>query len=209
MGIRFYCPNGHKLNVKDFQAGRNGLCPVCGTAMQIPRESTRPSSRDAEKRSRRGQTGVATDVAVAPAPVAPPVATSSSAPAATRGAADPSVEAGDVVWYVRPSAGGQFGPAAAEVMRTWLGEGRVGSDALVWREGWRDWREAGHVFPQLSPRQTIPGLGAVVLQPTAAVSSHPLKRRARPRNTQAIAVGVLSTIVIVLIVILFLVLKYQ
>ena len=45
MGIRFYCPNGHKLNVKTFQAGQKGICPVCGVKMQIPLESTRPSSR--------------------------------------------------------------------------------------------------------------------------------------------------------------------
>ena len=51
MGIRFYCPNGHKLNVKDFQAGRKGICPVCGVKMQIPLESTRPSSRDEESQS--------------------------------------------------------------------------------------------------------------------------------------------------------------
>ena len=34
MGIRFYCPNGHKLNVKSFQAGRKGFCPFCGTELQ-------------------------------------------------------------------------------------------------------------------------------------------------------------------------------
>ena len=30
MGIRFYCPNGHKLNVKEFQAGRRGICLLRG-----------------------------------------------------------------------------------------------------------------------------------------------------------------------------------
>ena len=45
MGIRFYCPNGHKLNVKQFQAGRTGICPRCGVTMPIPLESTRRSSR--------------------------------------------------------------------------------------------------------------------------------------------------------------------
>ena len=46
MGIRFYCSQcGHKLNVKAFQAGRRGLCPYCGGGIQIPTESTRPSSK--------------------------------------------------------------------------------------------------------------------------------------------------------------------
>jgi uncharacterized protein DUF4339 len=40
MGIRFLCPNGHKLNVKAFQAGRRGICPFCGAKFQIPSEST-------------------------------------------------------------------------------------------------------------------------------------------------------------------------
>jgi hypothetical protein len=220
MGIRFYCPNGHKVNVKDFQAGQKGLCPVCGTAMQIPQESTRPSSREAKNRSQRGQTGAVTGAVIAPAPVAPPVATSgqplgsaaaatSSAKAAAGGAADPLVAAGDVVWYVRPSAGGQFGPAAADVMRTWLGEERIAPDTLVWREGWPDWREAGQVFPRLSPRQAIPGLVNVVPPAVAPLPIHPLKRHKRTRNTQAIAIGVLVTIVIVLFAILLAVLMNQ
>jgi hypothetical protein len=44
MGIRFYCPNGHRLNVKKFQAGQKGICPRCGATMQIPLESTCPTS---------------------------------------------------------------------------------------------------------------------------------------------------------------------
>ena len=38
MGIRFYCPNGHKLNVKTFLAGRRGICPHCGVKLIIPTE---------------------------------------------------------------------------------------------------------------------------------------------------------------------------
>ena len=45
MGIRFFCPNGHKLHVKEFQAGRRGICPHCGVSMDIPLTSTRPSSK--------------------------------------------------------------------------------------------------------------------------------------------------------------------
>ena len=42
MGIRFYCPNGHKLNVKDFLAGKRGICPECSARFQIPQESQIP-----------------------------------------------------------------------------------------------------------------------------------------------------------------------
>jgi hypothetical protein len=36
MGIRFSCPNGHKLNVKDNLAGKRGICPACGAKFVIP-----------------------------------------------------------------------------------------------------------------------------------------------------------------------------
>jgi hypothetical protein len=36
MGIRFSCPNGHKLHVKEFLAGRRALCPTCGVRLVIP-----------------------------------------------------------------------------------------------------------------------------------------------------------------------------
>ena len=45
MGIRFYCPQGHKLNVKSFLAGKVGVCPHCDARVQIPFTSTRPSSK--------------------------------------------------------------------------------------------------------------------------------------------------------------------
>ena len=44
MGIRFYCPNGHKLNVKSFQAGRRGICPHCDVRFRIPQESQIPAN---------------------------------------------------------------------------------------------------------------------------------------------------------------------
>ena len=34
-------------------------------------------------------------------------------------------------------------------MRTWIAEGRVTLDSLVWREGWPEWKKAGPLFPGL------------------------------------------------------------
>ncbi len=45
MGIRFYCPSGHRLHVKSFLAGKRGICPHCGEKVLIPIQSTRPSAR--------------------------------------------------------------------------------------------------------------------------------------------------------------------
>jgi hypothetical protein len=38
MGIKFRCPQGHKLNVKSFLAGKRGVCPDCGATFRIPPE---------------------------------------------------------------------------------------------------------------------------------------------------------------------------
>lgn len=39
MGIVAFCPQGHRVKVKDHLAGRKGICPECGTSFRIPRES--------------------------------------------------------------------------------------------------------------------------------------------------------------------------
>jgi hypothetical protein len=36
MGIRLHCPNGHKVHVKSFLAGKRGVCPQCGSKFDIP-----------------------------------------------------------------------------------------------------------------------------------------------------------------------------
>ncbi len=211
MGIRFFCPNGHKLNVKAFQAGKRGICPHCGASMDIPRHSTRRSSRESKARRKAPETDpfdvvqLIQDEGVrstqneehwaAVSAASPPRAPSqefrpSSAPqsvvmetprqpseppvperersnlepsaAAPLDGSDPLADPSEVVWYVRPSAGGQFGPATREVMRKWISQGRVGPDALVWREGWRDWQEAANIFPQLSASDALPELENVI-----------------------------------------------
>jgi hypothetical protein len=198
MGIRFYCPNGHKLNVKQFQAGQTGFCPTCGAKMQIPLQSTRPSSRQEESRSPGG------------AAETPPAAASIEPVAADAPAADALSEARDAVWYVRPPSGGQFGPATGNIMRGWLAEGRVVADALVWREGWRDWREAGAVFPQLSGGGAIPGLEDVLAEPIAVPGhSRPLKHHGPPRRAPTILIGILAIALLALVVTILVILATQ
>jgi hypothetical protein len=64
MGIKFRCPNGHKLNVKSFLAGKKGVCPKCGTRMRIPSASTEGGDSDIEDNA--AAVGVATPVAGVP-----------------------------------------------------------------------------------------------------------------------------------------------
>lgn len=158
MGIRFYCPNGHRLNVKDFLAGKRGICPHCEARFRIPRESEIPkgspkvkpgsaaeSAAPARRRRSKGGTALKATAREKPTTTARSKSELKPQPAAR----DPIDEAPDAVWYVRPPSGGQYGPAKGDVVRRWIAEGRVSVDTLVWREGWPDWQLAGPLFPSL------------------------------------------------------------
>ena len=63
------------------------------------------------------------------------------------------------VLHLYPDVKLGIGPATSDVMRTWVVEGRVGPDSLVWQEGWRDWQQAADVFPALGSGQQESDLG--------------------------------------------------
>jgi len=42
MGVRFECPNGHKLHVKAHLAGERGICPHCDSRFIVPAASDQP-----------------------------------------------------------------------------------------------------------------------------------------------------------------------
>jgi hypothetical protein len=210
MGIRCYCPNGHKLNIKAFQAGLRGICPRCGESFVIPRHSTRRSTKhrsDSVVGSNEMAAGGEGFSASAGSAVAVPdqdveisLHTVEEAPSASAANAssppspsstddlsrpedrivDPIDENPRAIWYVRPPIGGQYGPADGEVMRSWIAEGRISVNSLVWREGWEQWEEAMKVFPQLSPRPSsrepeppggIPSIGVVARPRKKSVGS--------------------------------------
>lgn len=209
MGIRFYCPNGHKLNVKAFQAGLTGFCPYCGARTVIPTKSTRLSSR----RRSKGQ-GIDTpdESELAVRAGDPPASTSASADmargenSAEQGKLpevrnDPLGDSGDKVWYVRPPLGGQYGPAVADVMRVWIAEGRISADTFVWREDWSEWRTAGRVFPHLSATLEAFDAAAAWSEPILAPGSSPFSTsRAPSPKSQAAVIGILALIVLILFI---------
>jgi len=39
LGIEAFCPNGHRMKVKDHLAGRLGVCPTCGSRFRLPEVS--------------------------------------------------------------------------------------------------------------------------------------------------------------------------
>jgi hypothetical protein len=166
MGIKFLCPNGHKLHVKSFLSGKKAICPKCGARVTVPAENqsaaANPSSaadgssadllasdvEGAKEFSAIGsaQRVVGSEVSAAQSTVSPP------------SPSDPIAEAPSAVWYVRPASGGQFGPASGEIMRSWINEGRVGASSLVWRAGWPEWRSAAATFTQLGATLPSPGV---------------------------------------------------
>lgn len=254
MGIKFHCPNGHRLNVKSFLAGKKGICPHCGIKVDIPLQSqigggnapaggqgpvtqapvSAPVAGGVHPAATTNQTPGAmpynagggsptTSGGMTPggaAPMATPW-TGSPSPASqqqptaqpysaqpvqaqlvsaqpvqaqpahaqpvqarpVQAQSDPIADAPNAVWYVRPPSGGQFGPASGEIMRKWLGEGRVTADSLVWCEGWPDWKPATSVFPQLKASQqpvqpaAAPAPQAAEPMPMPTGAARPIVRR--------------------------------
>ena len=62
----------------------------------------------------------------------------------------------DATWYVRPPSGGQYGPASTAELQEWIAQGRVAASALLWRDGWPQWRDARDALPEMSA--SLPGV---------------------------------------------------
>lgn len=98
MGIKFLCPNGHKMNVKAFLAGKRGKCPKCGASVRIPQETPASDSGedllgDASLPAAAVQTAVSVAPVVVSASVAPYVAPTVRAVLPAGAPAIPSVPA--------------------------------------------------------------------------------------------------------------------
>jgi len=180
MGIKFRCPNGHKIHVKTWMAGKRGMCPACQAKVEIPTASSSEfaaEDSDSQLIAATGKAAASSGIAMQPAaaasasPAVPHIAmpqlggaANSPQPAAsafpastlipTPGGAiplrDPLAEVPQAQWYVRHASGQQYGPAQSPTFGKWISDGRVPGDALVWREGWSDWRPAAAIFSQLA-----------------------------------------------------------
>ena len=174
MGIRFLCPNGHKLHVKAFLSGKKAICPKCGVRVIVPDENpaaaaSRPEPTASHVVATEHYAEVALEESLVDGAMEAMSATDATAglEAQKAGGAQPTAQAADpidvapgAVWYVRPAGGGQFGPASADIMRHWLDEGRVSTSSLVWRAGWTEWRSAASTFPQLAQMAAAGPAGA-------------------------------------------------
>jgi uncharacterized Zn finger protein (UPF0148 family) len=177
MGIKFHCPNGHKMNVKSFLAGKKGVCPKCGVGVEVPLvsegaeqpEAMAAASIESEaKASKTTSSESAPEEADAPAfgmgigaEIESVMATASTAGNKAKPAAPmPAVIAQDPLaqWYTCTQTGEQYGPVTGQVLSKWLEEGRVAGESLVWREGWAEWQKSAAVFPSLRPQSPLAGL---------------------------------------------------
>lgn len=231
MGIKFLCPNGHKLNVKSFLSGKKAICPKCGARVIVPEsDSALDTAGDSSALAQGSWAGTPSGIGG----ISNGSATSTAlAAVAVDVSADPIAEAPEAVWYVRPASGGQFGPASGEIMRAWINEGRVGASSLVWRAGWADWRPAAATFPQLGglspphvamPAAPVPPSAALPLGhvvESVAVEINPLdsgplgstvvpivaprKKHRRKNDVSLIASAILVVISIILVIVLILV----
>jgi hypothetical protein len=202
MGIKFHCPNGHKMNVKSFLAGKKGVCPKCGVNVEVPLVSEGEAAPVTKPK--------AAAVAAGPA-LAETLVDEGAYPAGTAGPADaegdfpethvpgggsngkfipptsdnpmPAVIAQDplALWYTCTPTGDRYGPVSGEVLNKWLGEGRVSAKSLVWRDGWAEWQRASIVFPSLNPNaapadfsELFPGL-APAKPVVAPIADQPAK----------------------------------
>ncbi|MFM8734376.1 MAG: GYF domain-containing protein [Pirellulales bacterium] len=179
MGIVAYCPNGHRLKVKDQLAGRKGVCPTCGTSFRIPLASVvaePPRSAALAPVAAEASLPVAVVVSLnahvaATLPRALPLAVAPAAaepgtrmPAASQGealvdgivesdASMPAVvdEAPEASWCIAVPGGAPSEPMSGEQLVRWLSSGSAIGTELVWRSDWSDWRPASEVFPDHGP----------------------------------------------------------
>ncbi|MGI9456148.1 MAG: GYF domain-containing protein [Aeoliella sp.] len=230
MGIRFVCPNGHPLHVKLELAGKRGICPQCQAKflIPVPNGSATTNSTPATAQNVAASPSVAqaaSSPATAPSTVQPaqqpatsnsaaslaavppvassPVNSNATEPVAPAPVAAPSERASGVpMWYVRPAAGGQFGPVDEQQIKQWATEGRVGADAYVWRTGWPDWRratDAAEFFPRLAPATTETAKEPVDEgAPASAAVARYQRRKKQSAQGQAVAAIVLIVLALAL-----------
>lgn len=213
MGIRFACNLcQHSLNIKRELAGKIGVCPKCGGRIRIPSDDSSTSAAGLSRNAIAVEQSVNTIGDNKSTAVAQTVGNSLRSPLDEIGPQ----------WFVRPPAGGQYGPASGETIRTWITENRVTGSTLIWRDGWPQWRAARDSLPELAeskehtlasnhPAHSNNSLDEPLTnqsEPIRERSSHEtrfgnqLNSRSQRRIALIVALAILSTILIVTLIFL-------
>jgi GYF domain 2 len=195
MGIRFLCPNGHRLNVKTSLAGRRGVCPHCNAKFPIPFTSTIASKKEKREKD-RSREKIPTRRATHELDQHPELVASRSVETMAKVGSYPGMEvpsgldalfqaSPNHAWYVRHPQGGQYGPADTPTLRSWFVEGRIPPDALLWRSDWEEWRRFGDLEERPSKADSPDAI--VELVPRHVVSL-PLVVRRKQRRTWVVII---------------------
>lgn len=179
-----------------------------GNGIQLNAPVSLPSEQGRLPQDSARAAPVAHTPAVAGASPAQPIQPAAPVNPAAPAGADPIAEAPQAMWYVRPPTGGQFGPAAGEILRRWIGEGRVSADSMVWREGWAEWRQAGQALPQLrGVVHPAPAAPAAVFGDPAAIAVKPGggsgPARRRKSNSMTVAIVVVMILLAIVLAAIF------
>ena len=172
MGIVSFCPQGHRIKVKDRLAGKTGVCPTCGARFRIPLASVEPPAAGGGAAPLTEAKIMSLDATIAarlprvlllnrePEPVRPgAIGHMNDAPC--KPAEDevelvveeirrhPMIaERPDLAWCLAVPGGTASEPRPADAIQAWLDAGRATGDELVWRADWYDWRPIAGVFPE-------------------------------------------------------------
>jgi len=154
MGIVAFCPNGHRVKVKDALAGRKGVCPDCHSRFRIPLESCPiPTARVLSLDAAWAET--------LPRATILPADHAFSQGAFSKGgfskesrepALHPAIaEKPGAEWRVAIPGGEPSTPLTGSDMQAWLAAGRATGGEVVWRSEWPDWVSIRLVFPEFVP----------------------------------------------------------
>jgi hypothetical protein len=174
MGIVSFCPQGHRIKVKDHLAGKKGVCPICGARFRIPLASVATPSSAPAPATLPEATAVSLDATVAArlprvlplvrgAEPARGVPAASETPARGQPVEEEEevelvveeprrhpaiVDRPDLAWCIAVPGGTASEPMPADALQAWLDSGLPTGKELVWRADWAEWRPIAGVFPE-------------------------------------------------------------
>ena len=176
MGIRFRCPAcDKKIHVKDFLAGKRGICPKCDAGVDIPLVSQLPPSLKKKSRNRAGAEGKQREART------PATSSSHAPPGRLLGmtelpTVDPLVESPGRGWYVAAPDGREVGPLPAGDVRGMIEAGDIRAESSVRREDWPQRLVAAAVWPHwkgadpfAAPPSTARTPAGLLLEPDEAM----------------------------------------
>ncbi|MDR2643730.1 MAG: DUF4339 domain-containing protein [Planctomycetaceae bacterium] len=156
MGIRFFCPNGHKLHVKSHLAGLKGYCPECGVELVVPLASTRKSSKEGgepiNNTDAKTQSQNKSNQNQNPHPDIISMFGDSANESAVI-SQNPILQDQSIDWYIyNAENGNQQGPLKGQAVQKLIQLRQIKPQFFVWREGLKDWVLASSIFPELGSR---------------------------------------------------------